>query len=86
VLGAPVFTYHVEGHGPHIPAGASLVQLTDDPAAAAWAPVGLSIVTNLKLGVGALLQSAPPPRQRRPPPEPARARQTGTRPADGRPI
>ena len=74
VLGAPVFTYHVEGHGPHIPAGASLVQLTDDPAAAAWAPVGLSIITNLKLGVGALLQSAPPPPQRPPPPEPARAR------------
>jgi benzoylformate decarboxylase len=73
VLGAPVFTYHVEGHGPHIPAGATLVQLTDDPAAAAWAPVGLSIVTNLKLGIAALLQSPPPPRQRPPPPEPVRA-------------
>jgi benzoylformate decarboxylase len=67
VLGAPVFTYHVEGRGPHIPAGATLVQLTDDPAAAAWAPVGLSIITNLKLGVAALLQH-PPPRQPRPPP------------------
>ena len=55
VLGAPVFTYHVEGAGPHIPAGAALVQLTDDPAAAAWCPVGTSIVTNLKLGVAALL-------------------------------
>ena len=32
VLGAPVFTYHVEGSGPHIPAGATLVQLIDDPA------------------------------------------------------
>jgi benzoylformate decarboxylase len=58
VLGAPVFTYHVEGQGPHIPAGASLVQLTDDPGAAAWCPVGTSIVTNLKLGVAALLGSA----------------------------
>ena len=55
-LGAPVFTYHVEGHGPHIPDGSTLVQLTDDPAAAAWAPVGLSIVTHLKLGVAALLK------------------------------
>jgi benzoylformate decarboxylase len=55
VLGAPVFTYHVEGHGPHIPAGAELVQLTDDPAAAAWCAVGTSIVTHLKLGVAALL-------------------------------
>jgi benzoylformate decarboxylase len=72
VLGAPVFTYHVEGEGPHIPAGASLVQLTDDPAAAAWAPVGLAIVTNLKLGVAALLeQPSPPPRAA--PPEPRRA-------------
>jgi benzoylformate decarboxylase len=72
VLGASVFTYHVEGHGPHIPAGATLVQLTDDPSAAAWAPVGLSIVTNLKLGVAALLEY-PPPRQRPAPPESARA-------------
>jgi benzoylformate decarboxylase len=55
VLGAPVFTYHVEGHGPHIPDGSTLVQLTDDPAAAAWAPVGTAIVTNLKLGVASLL-------------------------------
>jgi benzoylformate decarboxylase len=76
-LGAPVFTYHVEGHGPHIPPGATLLQLTDDPAAAAWAPVGLSIVTNLKLGVAALLASPPPPR-RPAPPEPARARPTTT--------
>ena len=80
VLGAPVFTYHVEGHGPHIPDGATLVQLTDDPGAASWAPVGTSIVTNLKLGVAALLGRPPaagradaviPPRPPRlaPPPE-----------------
>jgi benzoylformate decarboxylase len=63
VLGAPVFTYHVEGHGPHIPDGATLVQLTDDPGAAAWSPVGTAIVTNLKLGVAALLKGSPvPPR------------------------
>lgn len=55
VLGAPVFTYHVEGHGPHIPDGATLIQLTDDPAAASWSAVGTSIITNLKLGVAALL-------------------------------
>ena len=66
VLGAPVFTYHMEGQGPHIPAGASLVQLTDDPGAAAWCPVGTSIVTNLKLGVAALLDC--PPKAKRSPP------------------
>jgi len=63
VLGAPVFTYHVAGHGPHIPADAALVQLTDDPAVAARAPVGLSIVTNLKLGIDALLAVSAPLRE-----------------------
>jgi benzoylformate decarboxylase len=55
VLGAPAFTYHVEGHGPHVPPGAQLLQLTDDPAIAAWCPVGTSIVTDLRLGVAQLL-------------------------------
>lgn len=63
VLGAPVFTYHVEGFGPHIPEGASLVHLTDDPSAAAWAATGISIVTNLKSGIQALL-AGPQPRTR----------------------
>ena len=60
VLGAPVFTYHVEGFGPFIPPGATLVQLVDDPGMAAWAPVGASIVTGLKLGVLALLAGPGP--------------------------
>jgi benzoylformate decarboxylase len=72
VLGAPVFTYHVEGSGPHIPNGARLVQLTDDPGAAAWCPTGTSIVTNLKLGIAALLGSAPA-KPRTPAPAPPRA-------------
>jgi benzoylformate decarboxylase len=63
VLGAPVFTYHVEGHGPHVPQDAALVQLTDDPAAAARSPVGLSILTDLKLGIRALLEVPAPARQ-----------------------
>ena len=63
VLGAPVFTYHREGVGPHIPAGAALIQLTDDPKAAAWAPVGTAIVTHLKAGIRALL-SGPAPNRR----------------------
>jgi benzoylformate decarboxylase len=72
VLGAPVFTYHVEGSGPHIPSGARLLQLTDDPGAAAWCPTGTSIVTNLKLGIAALLGSAPTA-PRTPAPTPPRA-------------
>jgi len=68
VLGAPVFTYHVEGFGPHIPDGASLFQLVDDPSAAAWAAVGLAVVTSLKSGIRELLEG-PDPRPRAVPPE-----------------
>jgi benzoylformate decarboxylase len=63
VLGAPVFTYHVEGFGPHIPEGAQLYQLVDDLAAAAWAPVGAAVVTGLRSGIADLLD-APGPRLR----------------------
>jgi benzoylformate decarboxylase len=78
VLGAPVFTYHIEGHGPHIPADAALVQLTDDPSAAARAPVGLSVITDLKLGLQALLAAPAPER-----PAPAvRARRSPVPPDD----
>src|SRR5271165_5035741 len=63
VLGAPVFTYHVEGFGPHIPEGARLFHLVDDPAIAAWAPVGLAVVTSLKSGIRDLLEG-PEPRHR----------------------
>ena len=65
VLGAPVFTYHVENPGPAIPSGARLVQLTDDPAAAAWCQVGTSILTSLKPGIAALIaHGAAHPRNR----------------------
>jgi benzoylformate decarboxylase len=60
VLGAPVFTYHVEGFGPCAPEGAILFQLVDDPAVAAWAPVGSAIVTSIKPGVAELLARARP--------------------------
>ena len=39
-LGAPAFTYHVAGSGPHVPPGTQLLQLIDDPDTAAWAPQG----------------------------------------------
>lgn len=63
VLGAPAFTYHVEGAGPHLPAGARLAQLIDDPDTAAWTPVGTSAVGSVRLAVQELLQR-PPPRER----------------------
>ncbi len=60
VLGAPVFTYHVEGAGPFVPPGTTLIQLIDDPAMAAWSPLGMSIVTSLKAGIVELLDGAAP--------------------------
>jgi benzoylformate decarboxylase len=67
-LGAPAFTYHVEGFGPHVPEGAKLVQLIDDPSAAAWAPEGTSVVCSIRLGVLDLLARDPPPPRERPRP------------------
>jgi benzoylformate decarboxylase len=71
VLGAPAFTYHVDGAGPHVPGDAELVQLTDNPAHAAWTPCGRAVVTDLQLGLRALLAGPAPARRApfsRPPP------------------
>lgn len=68
VIGAPAFTYHVEGTGPHVPEGASLFQLIEDPGVAAWTPVGASVVGNVRLGVEALLARDVPAERVLPPP------------------
>ena len=60
VLGAPAFTYHVEGQGPHIPPQARLWQVVDDPQVAAWTPAGDTVVASIDLAVDALLQGPPP--------------------------
>jgi benzoylformate decarboxylase len=83
VLGAPAFTYHVAGSGPHVPQGAQLVQLVDDPAIAAWTPVGVSIVTHLKLGVRALLNGPAPQSRVAPGPLPRPPQLAGDRLTDG---
>lgn len=64
VVGAPAFTYHVEGAGPHVPAGARLCLLTDHPDTAAWAPVGMAAVGSLRLSLLDLLARPTPPPQR----------------------
>jgi benzoylformate decarboxylase len=62
-LGAPAFTYHVQGEGPHAPAGATVVQITNDPQAAAWAPLGTAVFSSVRLALLDLLaRPAPPPR------------------------
>jgi benzoylformate decarboxylase len=82
VLGAPAFTYHVEGFGPHIPPGAELIQLTDDPSMAAWTPVGMAIVTNLGHGIRALLSQPPPAKRAAPGPFARAPRLDGSRLTD----
>jgi benzoylformate decarboxylase len=71
VLGAPAFTYHVEGVGPHVPPGTKLFQLVDDPGVAAWTPVGMSVVTSLRPAIRELL-AGPAPRPRAAPGKMAR--------------
>jgi benzoylformate decarboxylase len=62
-IGAPAFTYHIEGAGPHIPTGAKLCQLIDDPNVAAWTPVGVAAIGGIRLGVLDLLaRPVPAPR------------------------
>ena len=73
-IGAPVFTYHVEGAGPHVPPGVQLAQLTEDANIAAYSPLGDAAVGDVRLAVQDLL-ARPAPRPRGvPPPRPARPR------------
>ena len=74
VVGAPVFTYHVEGFGPFVPEGARIIQIVDDPAMAARVPAGLAIVGSVRSALEALAAPAPAarpqPRARPVPPPP----------------
>jgi len=64
VIGGPLSTYHMEGFGPHVPDGAQVYQLVDNPNSAAWAPVGVSIVSDTRSGLAALLKGPAPQRPR----------------------
>jgi len=55
VLGGPLSLYHVEGFGPHVPVGARVIQIVDNPAQAAWAPDGMAIVADNRLAILSLL-------------------------------
>ncbi|MGY8666811.1 benzoylformate decarboxylase [Bradyrhizobium sp. UFLA05-109] len=59
VVGAPVFTFHVEGHASIFDGGTTIFQITDDPDAAAVTPVGTSIVTTMKPALSMLLDMLP---------------------------
>ena len=58
-IGAPVFTFHVEGHAAIFDGATSIFQITDDPDAAAVTPVGTSIIATIKPALTALLQLLP---------------------------
>ncbi|UWU78277.1 benzoylformate decarboxylase [Bradyrhizobium huanghuaihaiense] len=59
VIGAPVFTFHVEGHAAIFDGGATIFQITDDADAAAVTPVGTSIVATMKPALSMLLDLLP---------------------------
>ena len=58
VAGAPVFTYHVEGSGPHWPAHASLAALSDDPRHLANLPGGYGVLGHVGAGLRQLADMA----------------------------
>jgi benzoylformate decarboxylase len=59
VIGAPVFTFHVEGHAAIFDGATAIFQITDDPDAAAITPVGSSIVASMKPALAMLLDMLP---------------------------
>jgi benzoylformate decarboxylase len=59
VIGAPVFTFHVEGHASIFDGAATIFQITDDPTAAAATPVGTSIIATMKPALTMLLELLP---------------------------
>jgi benzoylformate decarboxylase len=59
VIGAPVFTFHVEGHASIFDGATTLFQITDDPTAAAVTPNGTSIIATMKPALTMLLDMLP---------------------------
>jgi benzoylformate decarboxylase len=77
-IGAPVFTFHVEGHAAIFDGATAIFQITDDGNAAACTPVGTSIIATMKPALSALLAALPEskravPAGRKPTPAPAAA-------------
>src|SRR6185369_14493728 len=59
VIGAPVFTFHVEGHASIFDGATTIFQITDDPTAAAVTPSGTSIIATMKPALSMLLERLP---------------------------
>jgi benzoylformate decarboxylase len=59
VIGAPVFTFHVEGQASIFDGTTTIFQITDDPTAAAVTPVGTSIIATMRPALNMLLDLLP---------------------------
>src|SRR5205823_8628130 len=59
VIGAPVFTFHVEGHASIFDGATTIFQFIDDPTAAAVSPRGTSIIATIKPALTMLLDLLP---------------------------
>jgi len=63
VIGAPVFTFHVEGHASIFDGATAIFQITDDSDAAAVSPVGTGIIATIKPALTMLLDLLPETRR-----------------------
>src|SRR3954464_12307614 len=59
VIGAPVFTFHVQGHAAIFDGATTIFQITDDPDAAAVTPSGISIIATMRPALSILLDLLP---------------------------
>jgi benzoylformate decarboxylase len=66
VIGAPVFTFHVEGHASIFDGATGIFQITDDPTAAAVTPQGASIIATMKPALTMLIDLLPETRRAMP--------------------
>ncbi len=75
IIGAPVFRYYPYVPGDYLPKGTRLLHITDDPAEAARAAAGESLLSDSGLALSALLPlvagSPPPAGRKAPAPRPA---------------
>lgn len=60
VAGAPVFTYHVEGNGPHWPEHARLMALSEEPQHIAALPGGGGVLGEVRAGLEMLAERVRP--------------------------
>ncbi|WP_315725000.1 MULTISPECIES: benzoylformate decarboxylase [unclassified Bradyrhizobium] len=66
VIGAPVFTFHVEGHAAIFDGATTLYQITDDADGAAVPPIGTSIIATMRPALSLLLELLPESRRAAP--------------------